>query len=145
MPLTKLASPKVDDLLDAARVTVFLLDRSQVVRPNEVGTVELIQEATKNRLITPRKYELDKQFRCGGSDRYRDWVHDLLGISSREPDSWIPDGLMHVEVADCPSIGVSVKGEQAQRSAVRTAMRHCFWTSAATMAPSRTVYVPANN
>ncbi|MER5192927.1 DUF2075 domain-containing protein [Streptomyces sp. NPDC002755] len=94
--------PQVDDLLDAARVTVFLLDGSQVVRPNEVGTADLIREAAENRHITPRMYELHKQFRCGGSDRYRDWVHDLLGISDREPDSWIPDGLMHVEVADSP-------------------------------------------
>lgn len=94
--------PQVDDLLDAARVTVFLLDGSQVVRPNEVGTADLIRKAAENRHITPRTYELHKQFRCGGSDRYRDWVHDLLGISDREPDSWIPDGLMHVEVADSP-------------------------------------------
>lgn len=94
--------PQVDDLLDAARVTVFLLDGSQVVRPNEVGTANLIRDAAENRHTTPRMYELHKQFRCGGSDRYRDWVHDLLGISDREPDSWIPDGLMHVEVADSP-------------------------------------------
>ncbi|MFD9392539.1 DUF2075 domain-containing protein [Streptomyces sp. NPDC060000] len=94
--------PQVDDLLDAARVTVFLLDGSQVVRPNEVGTADLIRRAAENRHTTPRMYELHKQFRCGGSDRYRDWVHDLLGISDRDPDSWIPDGLMHVEVADSP-------------------------------------------
>ncbi|MGI5454299.1 DNA/RNA helicase domain-containing protein [Streptomyces sp. CA-249302] len=94
--------PQVDDLLDAARVTVFLLDGSQVVRPNEVGTVKLIREAAENRHIVPRMYELHRQFRCGGSDRYRDWVHDLLGISGRERDIWIPDGLMHVEVADSP-------------------------------------------
>ncbi|MFC8671164.1 DUF2075 domain-containing protein [Streptomyces griseorubiginosus] len=94
--------PQVDDLLDAARVTVFLLDGSQVVRPGEVGTAALIREAAENRHIQPRMYELHKQFRCGGSDRYRDWVHDLLGISNREPDTWIPDGLMHVEVADSP-------------------------------------------
>ncbi|MGQ4389850.1 DNA/RNA helicase domain-containing protein [Streptomyces sp. SAS_270] len=94
--------PQVDDLLDAARVTVFLLDGSQVVRPNEVGTVKLIRAAAENRHITPRMYELHKQFRCSGSDRYRDWVHDLLGISDREPDIWIPDGLMHIEVADSP-------------------------------------------
>ncbi|MGV4982625.1 DUF2075 domain-containing protein [Streptomyces sp. NRAIS4] len=94
--------PQVDDLLDAARVTVFLLDGSQVVRPNEVGTAGLIRDAAETRHITPRMYELHKQFRCGGSDRYRDWVHDLLGISDREPDVWIPDGLMHVEVADSP-------------------------------------------
>ncbi|MGW7209694.1 DUF2075 domain-containing protein [Streptomyces sp. NPDC054837] len=94
--------PQVDDLLDAARVIVFLLDGSQVVRPNEVGTVELIRKAAESRHITPRMYELHKQFRCGGSDRYRDWVHDLLGISAREPYVWIPDGLMHIEVADSP-------------------------------------------
>ena len=34
--------PQVDELLDAARVPVFLLDEHQVVRPGEMGTVEEI-------------------------------------------------------------------------------------------------------
>ena len=36
--------PQVDELIDAARVPVFLLDEHQVVRPGELGTVEDIEE-----------------------------------------------------------------------------------------------------
>ncbi|WP_197287484.1 DUF2075 domain-containing protein [Streptomyces apocyni] len=94
--------PQVEELLDAAKVVVFLLDGSQVVHPKEVGTVELIRDSVRRRGIEPASYELHRQFRCGGSDRYRDWVHDLLGISNRPVEEWMPDGLMHVEIADSP-------------------------------------------
>ncbi|MFD4525314.1 DUF2075 domain-containing protein [Streptomyces sp. NPDC058470] len=94
--------PQVDELLDAARVTVFLLDGRQSVRPNEVGTVELIEDAAARRELSPTTFALQEQFRCGGSDAYRQWVHDLLGFSGRDVDRWAPDGLMHVEVADSP-------------------------------------------
>ena len=41
--------PQVDELLDASRLTVFFLDESQSVRPKEVGTVSLIEEAARAR------------------------------------------------------------------------------------------------
>lgn len=95
--------PQVDELIDAARVTVFLLDENQVVRHDEVGTREMIETAVRKRPGIPLgRYELREEFRCGGSDSYRMWVHDLLGISGDEPRQWMPDGLMHVEVADSP-------------------------------------------
>ncbi|AJT63526.3 hypothetical protein T261_1841 [Streptomyces lydicus] len=94
--------PQIDDLLDAARVTVFLLDTSQSVRPKEVGTTQLIEDAAKRRGIRPARYRLQKQFRCGGSDAYRQWVHALLGLSDDKPYLWRPDGLMHIEMANSP-------------------------------------------
>ncbi|MER5224951.1 DUF2075 domain-containing protein [Streptomyces flaveus] len=94
--------PQVEELLDASRVTVFFLDGSQSVRPNEVGTVELIEDASKARGIRPVQYRLREQWRCGGSDAYVRWVHAVLGLSDGEAAKWTPDGLMHVEVADSP-------------------------------------------
>lgn len=94
--------PQVDELLDASRLTLFFLDQSQSVRPNEVGTVSLIENAAKARGIRPVRYQLHKQQRCGGSDGYVRWVRAVLGFSDQEPEPWIPDGLMHVEVADSP-------------------------------------------
>ncbi|MFF2381595.1 DUF2075 domain-containing protein [Streptomyces sp. NPDC058108] len=94
--------PQVDELLDASRLTVFFLDGSQTVRPNEVGTVDLIEDAAKARGLVPARHELTDQYRCGGSDGYVRWVRDLLGLTGDEPRTWTPDGLMHVEVADSP-------------------------------------------
>ncbi|MFS8201192.1 DNA/RNA helicase domain-containing protein [Streptomyces sp. CWNU-52B] len=95
--------PQVDELLDASRLALFFLDESQSVRPNEVGTVDLIEKAAKDRGIDPVRYNLREQWRCGGSDAYVRWVRAVLGLSGQTPEPWTPDGLMHVEVAESPA------------------------------------------
>jgi DUF2075 family protein len=93
---------QIDELLDASRLTLFFLDEGQSVRSDEVGKVELIKEAAERRGVEVREYELQQQYRCGGSDAYIRWVRDVLGLSGKEPDTWTPDGLMHIEVVDTP-------------------------------------------
>ncbi|WP_281397997.1 DNA/RNA helicase domain-containing protein [Actinomadura alba] len=39
--------PQVDELIDAARVPVFLLDEHQIVRPGEIGSVEQIPQVRR--------------------------------------------------------------------------------------------------
>lgn len=94
--------PQVDELLDASRLTVFFLDEGQSVRPNEVGTVSLIEDAARRRDAHIVRYGLREQFRCGGSDAYIRWVRAVLGVTDEAREQWTPDGLMHVEVADSP-------------------------------------------
>ncbi|MDF4252905.1 DUF2075 domain-containing protein [Streptomyces sp. WMMB303] len=94
--------PQVDELLDASRVTVFFLDEGQSVRPNEVGTVNLIKDAAERRGAPVVSFDLRHQYRCGGSNSYVYWVQDVLGMSGQDPKVWVPDGLMHVEVAESP-------------------------------------------
>ncbi len=84
--------PQVAELIDAARVPVFLLDQHQVVRPGEMGTVEQIREAAAEQGLECTVVELDSQFRCGGSDAYLRWVVGLLGLEGDRPAVWEPDG-----------------------------------------------------
>jgi uncharacterized protein len=72
--------PQVDELLRAAKVTIFFIDDHQVVRPEEIGSAELIREAAKRFTDEVFEFELKAQFRCGGSDGYLNWVDDVLGI-----------------------------------------------------------------
>ena len=67
------ASRQVDELIDAARVPVFLLDEHQVVRPGEMGTRRTTSEAHAGRNGTRRATtsRWTSQFRCGGSRRVR--------------------------------------------------------------------------
>ncbi|MFF1793778.1 DUF2075 domain-containing protein [Kitasatospora sp. NPDC058263] len=122
--------PQVDELLDASRLTVFFLDEGQVVRPKEVGTVGLIQQAAKRRGAEVVSYGLREQFRCGGSDAYVRWVHALLGISDDEPELWTPDGLMHVEVVDTPdALREIILGEERAGASARMVAGYCWpWT-----------------
>lgn len=94
--------PQIDELLSAARVPVFLLDENQVVRPGELGTVEDIVDAAEERGIDVIRIDLDAQFRCGGSQRYVDWVEGLLGLRGEGPQRWQSDGRFDVQVVDSP-------------------------------------------
>ena len=94
--------PQVEELLDAARVPVFLLDEFQVVRPGEQGTVEDIEKHAANHGIEVVKIDLDAQFRCGGSEEYVLWAKRLLGLEPGEPIEWIGDPHFDVEVVDSP-------------------------------------------
>ncbi|NUP22779.1 MAG: DUF2075 domain-containing protein [Streptomyces sp.] len=93
---------QLEELIDVARVPVFLLDQHQVVRPGETGTVEEIKAAAEQKELQCRVVGLDSQFRCGGSDAYLRWVVQLLGLEGDEAVAWEPDGRMQLDVVDSP-------------------------------------------
>ncbi len=85
------SKPQVQELIDVARVPVFLLDEHQVVRPGEVGTVAAIRDAAAQRGLEVHEVELDAQFRSGGSRLYEEWVLRLLGLADGGPVDWSGD------------------------------------------------------
>jgi hypothetical protein len=93
---------QVDELLDAARVPVFLLDEHQVVRPGEIGTVEEISHRAVAKGVKVQQVDLDAQFRCGGSRLYEDWVLSLLSLDGKDPVTWVGDDHFDVSVAESP-------------------------------------------
>jgi uncharacterized protein len=82
---------QVDELMKAAEVGVYFLDDLQVVRPNEVGSAELIREAAARWGAELKEFELEAQFRCAGSDGFVNWVDHMLGIRQTANDLWDPD------------------------------------------------------
>ncbi len=94
---------QIDELIDAALVSVFLLDQHQVVRPGETGSLQMIEEVAAKRGLTVRHVDLDGQFRTGGSRAYETWVLRLLGIEPGGPLEWEGDqGRYAVHVAESP-------------------------------------------
>jgi uncharacterized protein len=93
---------QVDELLDAARVPVFLLDEHQVVRPGEIGTVETISHRAVAKGVKVQQVDLDAQFRCGGSRLYEDWVLSLLSLDGKDPVTWVGDDHFDVSVTESP-------------------------------------------
>lgn len=77
------------DLLDAARVVVFLLDEDQAVRPGQVGTRDYLTTAARASGATVHTAGLANQHRHR-SARYDSWVHRLLGLDDAPfpPDRW---------------------------------------------------------
>lgn len=79
---------QIEELLAAAKVTVFFLDENQYVRPDEIGCTQLIRDETRKLGIPLIEYDLDAQFRCGGCTEYIQWLDHFLGFSSVEPSNW---------------------------------------------------------
>lgn len=75
--------PQIDELIQTAKLTIFFIDEYQIVRPNEIGSVDLIKKAAlKNGVIEGdiKEFELKTQFRCSGSDAYLQWLDDVLSV-----------------------------------------------------------------
>ncbi|WP_407701238.1 DUF2075 domain-containing protein [Williamsia sterculiae] len=96
--------PQVEELIDAARVPVFLLDEHQVVRPSERGTIQDIEQAAAKLECKVKRVDLDGQFRCGGSRLYEQWVLRLLGLEPGGPMKWPGDDAFEVAIDESPSL-----------------------------------------
>ncbi|HEX6359588.1 DUF2075 domain-containing protein [Actinophytocola sp.] len=104
-PAVKRSSRRqVEELIDAARVPVFLLDEHQVVRPGELGTVTEIEAMARAKNLTVCHVDLNGQFRCGGSRKYETWVLNLLGLEDEaKPVEWKTDGRFELRVVNSPN------------------------------------------
>src|SRR5690606_29126711 len=79
---------QTEELIRAAKVTVFLLDENQFVRPDEVGRSALFATEARLRNARFKQFDLAAQFRCGGCQEYLAWVDWLLGFSAEKPERW---------------------------------------------------------
>ncbi|MCF2525862.1 DUF2075 domain-containing protein [Yinghuangia soli] len=125
--LNRTGRPQVDELIDVARVPVFLLDEHQVVRPGEMGTVDEIKAAASRKGLECQVVALDSQFRCGGSDAYLRWVVRLLGLEPGGPVDWEPDDRMQLRVAESPAeMQAFLEDRRAEGYGARMSAGYCW-------------------
>lgn len=79
---------QIDEIIRAAKVSVFFIDDDQIVRPGEIGSVAYIKEAANKNKCKIFEYELDIQFRCSGSDAFVNWINNTLGIKRTANVLW---------------------------------------------------------
>lgn len=72
--------PQIQEIIEAARVSVFFVDDQQIVRPNEIGSSTLIREAAAENQCVLHENWLEAQFRCAGSEGFVGWVDNTLEI-----------------------------------------------------------------
>lgn len=73
-------APQIEELINAAKVGVFLIDDDQVVRPQEIGSSAYIRKYARASNCKVHEYELEAQFRCQGSDAFVNWINNTLEI-----------------------------------------------------------------
>ena len=69
-------------------MTVFFIDDNQVVRPNEIGSVDYIKKVAEEKNCKIFEYELEAQFRCNGSEAFINWINNTLGIKRTANVLW---------------------------------------------------------
>jgi DUF2075 family protein len=95
-------TPQLHELLQVARVPIFLLDSNQVVRKGETGTPEYIESEAKKLGLKTIRVDLDGQFRCGGSRLYENWIAGMLNLDGNKHFPWEDDPNFVVQVANSP-------------------------------------------
>lgn len=71
---------QIEELMRAARVTVFFVDEHQIISPEEMGDPAMIRETARQLHANYQEFTLTSQFRCNGSDTYLTWLDDVLAI-----------------------------------------------------------------
>ncbi len=92
------------ELIRAARVSVFLLDERQNVRPGEIGTVAEIEEGARAEGAATYEVNLNGQFRCNGCSSYIHWVDALLSDAPEPARGWLSAGDYDLRVLDSPAV-----------------------------------------
>jgi len=94
--------PQIQEILDASKVSVFLIDDKQVVRPDEIGSSSFIREQAKRNGCRIFEYELEAQFRCAGSDGFVNWINNTLDIERTANVIWEGDESFEFKIFASP-------------------------------------------
>lgn len=94
--------PQIDEIVNASKMSVFLIDDQQVVRPSEVGSSALIKEIAEKNGIPLYEHFLEAQFRCNGSDGYINWVANTLEIERTANILWDVNDAFEMKLVNSP-------------------------------------------
>jgi hypothetical protein len=93
---------QIQELINASRISVFLIDDDQVVRPGEIGSVRFIKEFARKNNCRLFEHELETQFRCSGSEAFVSWVNNTLGIVRTAHVLWTGEESFDFRIFDSP-------------------------------------------
>jgi DUF2075 family protein/DNA replication protein DnaC len=93
---------QIEELLKAAKVSVFFIDDRQIVRPGEIGSSAYIKEYAEKYDAIIHEYFLEAQFRCNGSDAFINWIDNTLDIRKTANILWDRNDEFDFKIFDSP-------------------------------------------
>lgn len=119
--------PQVEEILRAARVSVFFVDDLQAVLPTHVGSSAYIREHAEKLGIDVHEFELDIQFRCKGSDTFVSWVDNLLGLRESGPSVYTPTSEFDFRVLGSPEdLDHEIRNRAEEGHVARVTAGYCW-------------------
>ena len=80
---------QIQDIINAAKVSIFFVDEDQIIRPEDIGSLTEIKRVSHMYNAELIELELKAQFRCSGADGYINWINDVLKIKDTANfDGW---------------------------------------------------------
>jgi DUF2075 family protein len=124
--------PQVEEVINAAKLAVFLIDDKQVVRPAEIGSSAYIREHAERLGCNVSEYELAAQFRCAGSDGFVNWVNNTLGVEPTANVMWDGSEGFDFRILDSPeALEEAIRARSAEGSSARMTAGFCWkWSKA---------------
>jgi len=119
--------PQAQELLEAAKVCVFFIDDRQVVRPNEIGSVEHIRQQATAMGAEISEYELEIQFRCAGSDGFINWIDNTLCLRRTANVIWDGTETFDFQILDSPAtLEAEIRKKASEGFTSRVAAGFCW-------------------
>ncbi len=122
---------QINEIIDAAKVSVFLIDDKQVVRPGETGSTEMIRLAGARFNARLIEEQLQTQFRCAGSEAFVKWVDGVLEVDGTSPTIFESTDLFEFAILDSPlALDELIRAKIAQGYTARLTAGFCWpWSS----------------
>lgn len=124
---SRTGKPQIEEILNAGKLAVFLIDDKQVVRPDEIGSSAYIREHATRLGCEVREHTLEAQFRCAGSDGFVNWIANTLGIERTANTIWEGDERFDFRIFPSPeALEQAIRGRAAQGHSARMAAGFCW-------------------
>jgi DUF2075 family protein len=122
---------QVDDVIKAARTTIFFIDDNQMVRPDDIGSVAEIKKHAELYGAEVHEMELAAQFRCSGAEGYVNWLDDVLQLRETANYNGWEGGEFEFKIFDDPNeMRKVIKQKDAEGHSARILAGYAWeWTS----------------
>ena len=127
-----LGENQIEELIRAARCSIFFLDEDQRVTWKDIGELEaIVRQAAKAGAQVTKLPPLASQFRCNGSDGYLAWLDNTLGIRRADANALLDTREFDFRVFDSPELlRREIVRLNKARNKARMVAGYCWdWTS----------------
>lgn len=123
---------QIQELIDVSQTAVFLIDDRQIVRPDEIGSAELIRQTAKANGAELHEIKLEAQFRCSGSDAFIQWVENTLELDRTPTVLWNLNNPFEFRIVGSPeALDTAIRARLAEGHKARLTAGFCWpWSDA---------------
>jgi hypothetical protein len=80
---------QIEDIIKSSKTTIFFVDEYQIIRPEDIGSLNEIRRVAGKLGANVYETELSAQFRCAGAEGFINWLDDVLHIrETANYDGW---------------------------------------------------------